>query len=171
MSHLFSPTRIYSGSGRHLATVRDRVSIRPAGTGPDSRRRSVIRYCNKENIRRMTLQLCYFRSRGYIFNLPLPTTAAKHCQLLYTLIASTRRFANFSTPRRSSITSPFYPPKVPQLLSVPARMPARPAWPGHYPSPSAHLRSWASPAPPRGHDSASQRSTQQQLRSTGCYSS
>ena len=32
----------------------------------------------KKNIRRMTLQLCYFRSRGYIFNLPLPTTAAKH---------------------------------------------------------------------------------------------
>ena len=46
----------------------------------------------------MTLQLCYFRSRGYIFNLPLPTTAAKHCQLLYTLIASTRRFANFFNP-------------------------------------------------------------------------
>ena len=30
----------------------------------------------KKSIRRMTLQLCYFRSRGYIFCLPLLTTAA-----------------------------------------------------------------------------------------------
>ena len=46
----------------------------------------------------MTLQLCYFRSRGDIFRFPLWMTAAQLCQLLHTLSSSTRRSTNFSNP-------------------------------------------------------------------------
>ena len=59
---------------------------------------SVTRYCNKENIRRMTLQLCYFRSRGNILRFPLWTTAAHLCQLHHSLSSPTRRSTNFSNP-------------------------------------------------------------------------
>jgi hypothetical protein len=46
----------------------------------------------------MTLQLCYFRSRGNILRFPLWTTAARLCQLHHSLSSPTRRSANFSNP-------------------------------------------------------------------------
>ena len=46
----------------------------------------------------MTLQLCYFRSRGNILRFPLWTTAAHLCQLHHSLSSPTRRSTNFSNP-------------------------------------------------------------------------
>ena len=47
-------------------------------------------------------------------------------------------------------------------ISGPARTPDQPAWPGHYPSPSAHLRSWSSSDPSWARE---------QPRSIGCRNS
>ena len=146
---LISAAVTHSTSTDSLYTTRLPDNLGPIRSGPDSRSRTVTRYCNKENIRRMTLQLCYFRSRGNILRFPLWTTAAHLCQLHHTLSSSTRRSTNFQTPPQSLIASPFDPPMVLRLPSVPARMPARPARPGHYLSPGlAPLRPWPCSPPP-----------------------
>ena len=74
-----------------------RTILDPSGPGRILEVESVTRYCNKENIRRMTLQLCYFRSRGNILRFPLWTTAAHLCQLHHSLSSPTRRSTNFQT--------------------------------------------------------------------------
>ena len=91
-----------------LYTTRLPDNLGPIRSGPDSRSRTVTRYCNKENIRRMTLQLCYFRSRGNILRFPLWTTAAHLCQLHHSLSSPTRRSTNFSNPSSTLPLSSFH---------------------------------------------------------------
>ena len=73
MGHVTRQVKFISAAVTHststdsLYTTRLSDNLGPIRSGPDSRSRTVTRYCNKENIRRMTLQLCYFRSRGYIY--------------------------------------------------------------------------------------------------------
>ena len=95
---LISAAVTHSTSTDSLYTTRLPDNLGPIRSGPDSRSRTVTRYCNKENIRRMTLQLCYFRSRGNILRFPLWTTAAHLCQLHHSLSSPTRRSTNFSNP-------------------------------------------------------------------------
>ena len=105
---LISAAVTHSTSTDSLYTTRLSDNLGPIRSGPDSRSRTVTRYCNKENIRRMTLQLCYFRSRGNILRFPLWTTAAHLCQLHHTLSSPTRRSTNFSNPSSTLPLSSFH---------------------------------------------------------------
>ena len=123
---------------------------------------------NKESHNTMTFTICYFRSED------IYSTFASGNQQLHITSCSPRSFACFANLQifqpLGDLRSPhpYTHPRFPQHLSGPARLPATPAWPGHYPSPSAQLRSWASSSPQRGHDTASQHSVQQQPHSAGC---
>ena len=106
----------------------------------------------------MTFHFCYFYQRKYKLRiLSRDCSFSIQSDALHVYSACHSSIYDFSTLRRSSITSPLYPLMVSQQLSGPARTPDEPAWPGHYPSPSAHLRSWSS----------SFRALQEQPRSTG----
>ena len=155
MGHVTRQVKFISAAVTHststdsLYMTRLSDNLGPIRSGPDSRSRTVTRYCNKENIRRMTLQLCYFRSRGNILRFPLWTTAAHLCQLHHTLSSSTRRSTNFSNPSAILDCFTLRPTHGSSTTSVPARMPARPARPGHYLSPGlAPLRPWPCAPPP-----------------------